>query len=277
MFETLTANSGLISADPGEVGKLAGRMSSSGATSTTGNKKPPTANVGGMSATGRNGARSFGKVAGNESPNMRGRDKPQEGQFQVPDQEGVLKEIKTDDMAKEASTGIGGKLVDAEKTKFSLSDKEEWKDDMIDRMQKPQAVNQIVERQGKPLDPRIGAMLRETTGEHKQLIERANALRKELKNIFLPTDHLDDLIDKLNQNLDRLRENPSPEAFRMQQELLAEIKNEARVFNRGQAGFEPSLPRQQQVRGRILDEPANPPIPGYEKVVTEYYRRLAAP
>ena len=44
-FDSLTVNSGLISADPGEVGKLAGRMNSSGATSTTGNKKPPTANV----------------------------------------------------------------------------------------------------------------------------------------------------------------------------------------------------------------------------------------
>src|SRR5204863_30892 len=86
-----------------------------------------------------------------------------------------------------------------------------------------------------------------TTGDQKQLIERANALRKELKNIYLPTDHLDDLIAQLNQNLEKLRENPTAEAFRTQQELLDRLRSEARVFNRAQAGFQPSLPRQQQV------------------------------
>ena len=276
-FDSLTANSGLISADPGEVGKLAGRMNSSGATSTTGNKKPPTANVGGMSATGRQGARSYGKVAGSESPNMRGRDKVQEGQFEAPDQAGVLKEKKTDDMQPDTSTGIGGKRVDSEKSKFSTSDKGEWNDKMADRMQKPQAVNTIVERQGKPLDPRVAAMLRDLNGDQKQLIERANALRKELKNLYLPTDHLDDLIAQLAQNLDKLRENPTAETFRMQQEVIDRLRSEVRVFNRAQTGFQPSLPRQQQVRGRILDEPAGPPIPGYENAVKEYYRKLASP
>jgi len=276
-FDSLTVNSGLISADPGEVGKLAGRMNSSGATSTTGNKKPPTANVGGMSATGRQGARSYGKVAGSESPNMRGRDKVQEGQFAAPDQDGVLKEKKTDDMQPDTATGIGGKRVDSDKTKFSLSDKGEWDDKFANRMQKPQEVNTIVERQGKPLDPRVAALLRDMDGNQKQLIERANALRKELKNLYLPTDHLDDLIAQLNQNLERLRENPNPETFRTHQELLDRLRSEARVFNGAQAGFQPSLPRQQQVRGRILDEPASPPIPGYENEVKEYYRKLAIP
>ncbi len=276
-FESLTANSGLISADPGEVGKLAGRMNSSGATSTTGNKKPPTTNIGGMSATGRQGARSYGKVAGSESINMRGRDKVQEGQFAAPDQAGVLQEKKSDDMQMDQSTGIGGKRVESEKTKFSTSDKGEWDDKMADRMQKPQAVNTIVERQGKPLDPKVAAMLRDLNGEQKQLIERANALRKELKNLYLPTDHLDDLIAQLAQNLDKLRENPTAEAFRTQQEVIDRLRSEVRVFNRAQTGFQPSLPRQQQVRGRILDEPAGPPIPGYETAVKEYYRKLASP
>ena len=276
-FDSLTTNSGLISADPGEVGKLGGRMNSSGATSTTGNKKPPTVNIGGMSATGRQGARSYGKVAGSESPNMRGRDKVQEGQFEAPDQAGLLREKKTDDMQPDTSTGIGGKRVDSEKTKFSTSDKGEWNDKMADRMQKPQAVNTIVERQGKPLDPKVAALLRDMNGDQKQLIERANALRKELKNLFLPTDHLDELVAQMTQNLDKLRENPTAELFRTQQELLDRLRSEARVFNRAQTGFIPSLPRQQQVRGRILDEPAGPPIPGYENAVKEYYRRLAAP
>ena len=276
-FDSLSVNSGLISADPGEVGKLAGRMNSSGATSTTGNKKPPTTNIGGMSATGRQGARSYGKVAGSESPNMRGRDKVQEGQFEAPDQEGVLKEKKTDDMQKDQSTGIGGKRVESDDTKFSLSNKGEWQDKFADRMQKPQAVNHIVERQGKPLDPKVAALLRDLDGDQKQLIERANALRKELKNLYLPTDHLDDLIAQLNQNLEKLREAPTAETFRTQQELLDRLRSEARVFQRAHTGFQPSLPRNQQVRGRILDEPAGPVLPRYEQVVKEYYRRLAAP
>ena len=276
-FDNITANSGLISADPGEVGKLGGRMNSSGATSTTGNKKPPTTNVGGMSATGRQGARSYGKVAGSESPNMRGRDKVQEGQFEAPDQAGVLKERKTDDMQADTSTGIGGKRVDAEKTKFSTSDKGEWNDKFADRMQKPQEVNTIVERQGKPLDPKVAAMLREMEGEQKQLIERANALRKELKNLYLPTDHLDELTAQMAHTTDRLRENPTAENFLTQRELLDRLRNEARVFNRAQTGFVSSLPREQRVRGRILDEPATPPLPGYESAVKEYHRKLARP
>lgn len=276
-FDSLTANSGLISADPGEVGKIAGRMNSSGATSTTGNKKPPTTNVGGMSATGRQGARSYGKVAGNESINRRGRDKVQEGQFAAPDQEGVMTEKKSEDMQPDQATGIGGKRVDSDKTKFSLSDKGEWDDKFADRMQKPQAINTIVERQGKPLDPRVAAMLRDLEGDQEQMIERANALRKELKNLFLPTDHLDDLIAQLSQNLEKLRETPDEETFREQVELIDELRSEARVFNRAQSGFQPSLPRNQQVRGRILDEPAVKPIPGYEEAVKEYYSKLAAP
>ena len=276
-FDTLTLNSGQVAADPGEVSKMGGRLNSSAATATTGNKKPPTANVGGMSGTGRQGARSYGKVAGSESPNMRGRDQVQEGQFEAPEQAGVLKEKKTDDMQKDTSTGVGGKRVESDDTKFSLANKGEWQDKFADKMQKPQAVNHIVERQGKPLDPKVAALLRDMDGDGKQLIDRANALRKELKNLYLPTDHLDDLIAKLNQNLERLRENPTAESFRTQRELLDRLRAEARVFHRAQAGFQPSLPRNQQVRGRILDEPASPSLPAYERVVKDYFRRLAAP
>ncbi len=277
-FNTLTANSGRVSLDTGEVGsESSARMNSSGATSTTGNKKPPATNVGGMSGTGRQGARSYGKVAGDESPNMRGRNKVQEGQQVAPDQEGLMKEKKTADMQPDQATGIGGKLVDAEKTKFSLSDEGEWDNDMLKRMKKPKDVNIIVERQGKPLDPNVAALLRDMDGTQKQLIERANALRKELKNLYLPTDHLDDLIAQLNLNLEKLRENPTAEVFRMQQEVIDQLRSEARVFNHAQTSFQPSLPRQQQVRGRILDEPPGPAIPGYERAVKDYYSKLASP
>ena len=33
----------------------------------------------------------------------------------------------------------------------------------------------------------------------------------------------------------------------------------------------------QQVRGRILDEPASQPLPAYERLVKDYYRKLASP
>ena len=102
------------------------------------------------------------------------------------------------------STGIGGKRVESDDTKFSLSNKGEWQDKFADRMQKPQAVNHIVERQGKPLDPKVAAMLRDAAGDQKQLIERA-------ANVFGPQAKTSDtfvaLLSKygqMQQQLDQL-------------------------------------------------------------------------
>ena len=39
--------------------------------------------------------------------------------------------------------------------------------------------------------------------------------------------------------------------------------------------FQPSLPRDRQVRGRVLDEPGTPALPGYEEATKGYYLRLA--
>ena len=59
------------------------------------------------------------------------------------------------------------------------------------RLGKPQAKNFIVERKDGRLDPKVDEMLRDLTSRQEQIIERAKAIRKELRNLYLPTDHID--------------------------------------------------------------------------------------
>jgi hypothetical protein len=100
-------------------------------------------------------------------------------------------------------------------------------------------------------------------------------LRKELKNLYLPTEHLDDLASTLAANLDRLKERPDPDLFRLQSEQLQRLHGALRVFQGPAAGLEPSLPRQRKLLGRVLDEPSSPGIPGYEEAVKQYFLNLA--
>jgi hypothetical protein len=237
--------------------------------------KPPTSNVGGASRAGRRGARAHGIVVGNESINRRGRDKVQEGQERVADQEGTIKETKSDDMQKDVSTGIGGKKVESENNKFSEADAGKWTDDIVKRMGKAQAKNSIVERQDGKIDPRVAEMMRDLESKHEQMIERVKAIRKELKNLYLPTDHLDETLAELNANLASLKERPNSEAFRMQVRALEKLRGTLQVFHQASAGFQPSVAREQAVHGRVLDEPARQPLPGYEDAVKQYYRKLA--
>jgi hypothetical protein len=275
-FETATLNTSFNINEAGEVGKLGGDMNSSAAAATTGNKKPPTRNVGGASRSGRRGARAHGIVVGDESVNRRGRDQVQEGQERVADQAGLIRETKSDDPQNDTSTGVGGKKVESDDTKFSVADAGKWTDDMSSRMGKPQDKNYIVERQDGRMDPRVAEMLRDLTSDHEQIIERAKTIRKELKNLYLPTDHLDEIIAELESRLDRLRERPSSELFRLQMQSLDKLRGTLRVFHQAHAGFQPSLPREQQVRGRVLDDADNPPPSGYEEAVKRYYERLSA-
>src|SRR5262249_32268994 len=108
-YETYNLNMAANINEPGEIGKQGGDLNSSAASAATGNRKPPTTNVVGISRAGRRGARSHGLVIGDESINRRGRDKVQEGQERAPDQEGpAIKEKKSEDMQKDTSTGTGG-------------------------------------------------------------------------------------------------------------------------------------------------------------------------
>lgn len=274
-FETSTLNAAFNINEAGEVGKLGGDMNSSAAAATTGNKKPPTRNVGGASRSGRRGARAHGIVVGDESVNRRGRDKVQEGQERVADQDGAIRETKSDDPQNDTSTGVGGKRVESDDTKFSVADVGKWTDDMARRMGKPQEKNYIVERQDGRMDPQIAEMLRDLTSDREQIIERVKAIRKELKNLYLPTDHLDEILAELQGQLDRLKERPTAELFRSERQTLDKLRGTLRVFQQAQSGFQPSLPREQLVRGRVRDEADRPPPPGYEVQVKRYYEQLS--
>lgn len=274
-FETATINTGFNINEAGEVGKLGGDMNSFAAAATTGNKKPPTRNVGGASRSGRRGARAHGIVVGDESVNRRGRDQVQEGQERVADQDGLIKETMSDDPQNDTSTGVGGKKVQSDDTKFSVADAGKWTDDMATRMGKPQAKNYIVERQDGRMDPQVADMLRDLTSDHEQIIERVKSIRKELKNLYLPTDHLDEILAELQGQLDRLKERPSAEVFRLQAETLDKLRGTLRVFHQAASNFQPSLPREQVVKGRVLDDADRPPPPGYADAIKRYYENLS--
>ncbi len=275
-YDTLTLNYRGMHGDPGEIGKQGGSLNSTSADSPTGNQKPNINHSAGVSRAGRQGARAGGMVVGEESINRRGRDKVMEGHERVPDVDGMLKEKPSDDMQKETSTGIGGKKVDSQDNKFSLSDAGKWTDDMAKRMGEAQKKNNIVERADGRLDPRVAEMMRDLESKQEQVIERIKTVKKELRNLYLPADHLDEAIRELENNLAMLKERPDAELFRQQVQALERLHGAVRVFRGVNAGFQASLPREQAVRGRVLDEPARPALPGYEEAVKNYYEKLAA-
>ncbi len=275
-YQSITLSTNRNNNDPGDIAKAGGSLNSTGAVTATGNKKPPTLESGGVARTGRQGARSYGLVADDEGFDRRGRDKALQGKEQVADQAGLQKLHKTDDMQKDISTGIGGKKVQSDDNHFSLADAGKWKDDMVKRLDKPQKKNYIVERQGDKIDAKIAALLRDTTSKQEQIIERIKAIKKELKNLYLPTDHLDEIAAALQANLAGLKDRPEAEQFRLQLQTLDKLRGTLRVFRSASAGFQPSLPRERVIRGRVLDEPARPTIPGYEDAVKHYYQKLAS-
>jgi hypothetical protein len=275
-YETYNLNTSFNINEPGEVGKQAGDLNSTAASAATGNMKPPTVNVGGASRAGRRGARAHGMVVGSESINRRGRDKVQEGQERASDQAGTIREKKSEDWQKDTSTGIGGKKVEGDdEVKFSVEDAGKWNDDIAKRLGKPQKKNFIVERKDGRLDPKVAEMLRDLTSRQEQIIERVKSIRKELRNLYLPTDHLDDVLARLTANLEALKEQPDPELFRLQNQALDQLRNTVRVFQAPASGFQPSLPRERALHGRVLDEPARAALPGYEEAVKRYYEKLS--
>ncbi|HZZ82522.1 MAG TPA: hypothetical protein VFE62_28745, partial [Gemmataceae bacterium] len=261
--------------DPGEVSKVGGALNSTGAVTATGNKKPPTTESGGLSRTGRQGARAYGMIADDEGVNRRGRDKALDGKEETADQKGTLKMQKSDDMQKDTATGVGGKKVESDDNHFSLHDTGKWKDDYVKRMEKPQKKQYIVERQGDKIDAKTAALLRDLTSKQEQVIERLKAIKKDLRNLYLPTEHLDELAGQLESNLASLKEQPDPELFRQQVQTLDKLRGAMRVFQGVNASFQPSLPRERAIRGRVVDEPGAQALPGYEDAVRQYYLKLA--
>jgi hypothetical protein len=261
--------------DGGDIGKIGGKLNSTGAVTATGNKKPPNMQSGGVARTGRQGARAYGMVADQDTFNRKGRDQALEGEQQVADQSGINKMRDTDENQSDLSTGVGGKKIESKDNHFSLHDAGKWKDEYAKRLEKPQKKHYIVERQDGKFDAKSAAMLRDLTSKQEQVVERLKAIKKELRNLYLPTEHLDELAANLQAGLDSLKERPEPEAFRMQAQNLERLRGALQVFRNTAAGFQPSLPREQHIQGRVLDEPARPVLPGYEEAVKDYYLRLA--
>ncbi len=274
-YQTLNLSTNQNNNDAGEIGKNGGALNSTGAVAATGNKKPPTTDSGGVSRTGRQGARAHGLVADQDVFNRKGRDQALEGQEQIADQAGKNKMHKTDENQSDTSTGVGGKKIDSDDSRFSVKDAGRWKDDFVKRLEKPQAKNYLVERQGDKIDAKVAAQLRDLASKQEQVIERIKAIRKELKNLYLPTEHLDELAAPLQAALDRLKEQPGAELFRLQEQTLDRLRGAMRVFQAAGASFQPSLPRDRRVTGRVLDEPNRPALPGYEEATRQYYLKLA--
>ena len=274
-YETYNLNVDWKLSETGELLKQGGDINSTSASAATGNMKVPTNNAGGASRSGRQGARAHGMSVGQWSTNRRGRDEAQEGDQQVPDQEGFKREILSDDPQQDTSTGIGGKLVDEDQSSFSVKDAGQWKDEIVDRLGAPKRQNLIVERKGKPLHPRVAEAMRDLSSGQEQVIRRIKALKKQLDQLYLPTDHLDDLMSQMKANMDRLTDKPDAEVYRRQVELLDELKATVIVFHRPSSEFEQSLQRTQLLRGRVVDEPARQTIPGYEAAVKQYYKKLS--
>ena len=274
-FETYNINTEFEINEPGKVGKQGGDLNSTAAAAFTGNQKPPTNQFGGATRSGRQGARAKGLVVGDKSVNRKGRNEAQEGDEDVPPQAGTLKDVKSDDPMEDASTGRGGKATSNDKTSFSTKDAGQFKDEDVKNMKAPQETTRIVERKGKPISADLAAQMRDLSSNQEQLIERIKAVKKQLDQLYLPTDHLDEIMSQLNQNLDRLKDKPEPDLFRKQVELLDKLKSTVVVFNRPTSEFEQSLKREQTVKGRILDEPAKQALPGYEEAVNRYYEKLS--
>lgn len=249
-------------------------LSATGATATTGNQPPPSDDVGGAARMGRLGARAHGQAIGDELVNRRGRD-AQEGQENIPDQgDPPVQETMSDDPQHDESTGRGGREIDSDQTHFSTQDAGEWDDEIVDEMNEPQDAHQIVERQGEAMDPDVAERMRDTENRQEQVIERIKTVKKELDELYLPTDHLEDIMARLEDNLDRLREAPEGTVFREQVELLDRLESSVIVFQRPSSQFVQSVPREPELKGQVLDEKPAMAFPGYEEAVERYYRRL---
>jgi hypothetical protein len=275
-YDTYNINIAANIDEQGNVGKQGGELNSTAAASATGNQKPPQHDQGGVSRQGRLGARAHGMVAGDEGVNRRGMDKAMEAQEHVPDQAGTIKQRHSEDEQKSISTGTGGKQVETDaETTFNTGDDGKFTPETAEHMGKVAQKNAIVERQDGKLDPKVADMLRDLNSTQEQVIERIKAIRKELKNLYLPTDALDEAAAALNANLERMKDRPTSDVFRLQAETLDKLRGSLDVFTQHGSGFQPSVPREQAVRGRVLDEPARLPMPAYDEAVKNYYEILA--
>ena len=61
----------------------------------------------------------------------------------------------------------------------------------------------------------------------------------------------------------------------MQSQTLDKLRGTLRVFHQANSNFQPSLPREQIVKGRVLDDADRPTPPGYAEAIKRYYEQLS--
>ncbi|MEO6054144.1 MAG: hypothetical protein ABIP97_09045 [Chthoniobacterales bacterium] len=274
-FQTLQTNTSTLGHDTGPIGKTGGDANSFSPVARTGNQAPPPISAGGMSQTGRDTGLSTGLNAGSESSTSKGREKPLEGVNSIADQSGKLK--AHDDKQSDPSTGDGGEKIDSKNTKFSSSDTSAFNPDKsLKNMGDPQVVYTVVERKGAPLDPNAAAMMRDLKSRQLQLIERSKIIKKELQNLYLPTEPFEALITQLMDNTNRMTTSPDGKFFRDQLQALNQLRQKVQVFNEARSNFQSSLARVQEVKGHVLDQSASQTSSNYENSVKDYFEKLSA-
>ncbi len=260
----------------GDIAPQGGDLSSTSATAATGNQKQPPNNSGGASRSGRTGGRAFGQNVDDTTKNAKGRDETLDGDEFTTRVAGSLKE--GDGKPDEPSTGYGGKHIDSDNTMFSAKDSGQFRDEAISGMGKVQETKKIVERDSKTGGKFNAALLSkmyDLTSNTEQVIERVKTIKKDFNTLYLPTSELDEITDQLKITLDKMKDNPDPELFRLQVKNLDRLMAMAKVMGQAQSSFQPSLPRKQTVRGRVLDEPPASVVPGYEDAVGAYFKELS--
>ncbi len=269
-YSSNKVNTAATDPETGTIGKGAGRINSFGDTAQIGNEQPPLFQAGGATESGRTGARSNGLNLGDTASSESGRENPLEGDENSPDAPGMLKEPAGADTGK-PPPGRGGKPTDSKKTQYSESPNGEWNKDDAKRMRKADDTFTIVDRPGKPVDPKIIATLYDHETDKFQVLQRVKTLRKELKGLFLPNEKM---IEEDLSNIERkLRETSDADVFVFEKQVLNRV--EGLVLNwQPVSTVEASVPRSQGVRGDVHDQPPSQANPGYEEAVKYYYERL---
>ena len=138
-------------------------------------------------------------------------------------------------------------------------------------------VAEMAQKKGEKFTPDQMEAMRDPNSKVKQTIDNIKALKKDLKNLYLPAGKLAALEAELAANLDQLKEKPTAELVRKQMRALEQLKQTLKVLEHARSSLQPTLPRNQEIRSAVLDEPSRQTVPGYEDAVKRYYEMLAVP
>lgn len=276
-YAKLMQNSNFGISEAGDIGRDGGDINSVGANAATGNQEPPPNDAGGASRSGRKGGRSHGNSVSDEDANAQGKSKPLESD-DTQKEDGVIKGKKATGPKTDTSVGTGGKKVEGLDNGFAKNtEKGSFDADDIKDMDPPKEHIEMAQKKGEKFSPELMESMRDPNSKVKQTIDNIKALKKDLKNLYLPAGKLAALEAELSANLEQLKERPTPELVRRQMRALEQLKQTLKVLDRARSSLQPTLPRNQEIRSAVLDEPSRATVPGYEDAVKRYYEMLAVP